>query len=174
MKKMSKAPMPGPDEKAGEKEEFKKILVETLQKHALDIESLAQNVESIKTQLSGIPGLVESTVTNTINGIIQNQNSSANMSAPSASVAPQSLKGLIASNPEQVGNIIDKVLNRALGQAEPTNFLGLDEDYIKEKMKNSIMGNFELGESLIEAVKAGFKRKTVGKMVSNVVEHGIE
>src|SRR5437867_1596678 len=157
-----------------EKEELKSNIIKILEKHSLDIESLGQNVNSIRAEIQQFPSLVQNIVIETIKQI----QSSSQYQTQTATNAPVSEIPNISSTSKflsmdketqanVVAKVLDKVLDKVIGEPKG-NFLGLDEEYIQEKIKNSVMGNFELGESLIDAVKAGFKRKTVGKMVSNV------
>lgn len=161
------------------KEEAKSKILELLEKHELDIESLGQNINQIKLQLDQLPQVIQNAVVNVIQGIQANALQAPVMEAqqPSSVIAsqPKSNYAALLQDPQIMGSVVEKILGKILGSdAAPSNFLGLDEEELKRQMRESVMSNFELGSSLVEAVKSGFKRKTVGKMVQNVVEHGIE
>lgn len=46
----------------------------------------------------------------------------------------------------------------------------IDPDYINKKVKNSIMGNFELGEALIDSLKSKVINKALTKTVSQIID----
>ena len=47
----------------------------------------------------------------------------------------------------------------------------IDPDYINQKVKNSIMGNFELGEALIDSLKSKVISKALTKTVSQIIDN---
>ena len=46
----------------------------------------------------------------------------------------------------------------------------IDPEYINQKVKNSIMGNFELGEALIDTLKSKVINKALSKTVSQIID----
>lgn len=54
--------------------------------------------------------------------------------------------------------------------APPSSFLGIDENVIKENIKESILGDFETGKAMREMLTGGLKRKVVNKAVTQMLE----
>ena len=72
---------------------------------------------------------------------------------------------------EQIGSLVDKfgpVLDRIFPKKETGSSL-ISQDYIDEHIKKSVMGNFEVGEALIDTLKNKIVGKAMTKAVSEIV-----
>jgi hypothetical protein len=56
-------------------------------------------------------------------------------------------------------------------QTQPPAAQLIDPEYINQKVKNSIMGNFELGEALINSLKNKVINKALSKTVSQIIDN---
>src|SRR5207253_3206041 len=63
---------------------------------------------------------------------------------------------------------LEPVINRVWPINNPQQSI-IDQDYINEKVKASVMGNFEVGEALIENLKTKIIGKAMGKVVTGIV-----
>ncbi|MDA1136907.1 MAG: hypothetical protein O2916_11775 [Proteobacteria bacterium] len=89
------------------------------------------------------------------------------------------------NEPIQTGNPLEKIelitsLIDRLGplysiykqnQTQPPAAQLIDPEYINQKVKNSIMGNFELGEALIDSLKNKVINKALTKTVSQIIDN---
>ena len=89
------------------------------------------------------------------------------------------------NEPIQTGNPLEKIemitsLIDKLGplysiykqnQTQPPAAQLIDPEYINQKVKNSIMGNFELGEALIDSLKNKVINKALTKTVSQIIDN---
>ena len=64
----------------------------------------------------------------------------------------------------------EKIIDRLFPEQSVTPNI-IDQDYINAKVKKSIMGNFEVGEALIESLKSKIISKAITKSVSQIVSH---
>ena len=76
---------------------------------------------------------------------------------------------------ELLTNLIDKLSPLyqiyKQNQIQPSIPQLIDPEYINQKVKNSIMGNFELGEALIDSLKHKVINKALTKTVSQIIDN---
>ena len=76
---------------------------------------------------------------------------------------------------ELLSNLFDKGLQLYTvykqNQTPPNPQQLIDPEYINTKVKNSIMGNFELGEALIDSLKSKVINKALTKTVSQIIDN---
>jgi len=67
----------------------------------------------------------------------------------------------------------DKLIDRIFPeQTAAPSFI--DSNYINEHLKKSVMGNFEVGEALIDSLKSNIVKKAITKSVSEIVSDSHE
>lgn len=77
---------------------------------------------------------------------------------------------------------LSSLLDSDVGKMLVNKFLGnnnqapapqpiISQEYINEKMKNSVMENFELGETILDSVKSQLKKKAVNNIVNTTLEN---
>ena len=108
--------------------------------------------------------------------VITGMNSITQAVNTNAQHAPESTA---ASNPlekiELITSLIDKLgplySIYKQNQTQPPAAQLIDPEYINQKVKNSIMGNFELGEALIDSLKNKVINKALTKTVSQIIDN---
>lgn len=158
------------------KEETKNKILELLEKHELDIESLGQNVNQIKLQLDQLPQVVQNSVLNVIQGIQANSQPQEQVrQVEMIQTQGKTNYAQILQDPAILQSVVEKLLNKIFHTEQPaTDFLGLGEDFFKERLKNKIIADMDLEDTIVENVKATLKSKAVKQISTNVIKHAIE
>ena len=73
---------------------------------------------------------------------------------------------------ELMDSKIGDLLIKKLGGGEPAPVAAplISQEYINEKMRNSVMENFELGETILDAVKSTLKKKAVKGLTDAAIQ----
>lgn len=160
------------------KMEAKAAIFKLFEKQSLDIESLNQNIDQLKSEMQQIPQLVQNVVIATIQQLQQAQATPIDTSITSQSLqqVPIGKPGIGQMlSPEILQMGIEKILTKILGSDEqPANILGLDPNFFVERMKNKILADMDLEDTIVESVKNSLKSKSVQQLTKNVIKHSLE
>lgn len=136
--------------------------------NVLGINKMKAQIDELNQGQNSIIGKLSEVITG-MNSITQAVNTNA-QHAPESTAASNPLEKI-----ELITSLIDKLgplySIYKQNQTQPPAAQLIDPEYINQKVKNSIMGNFELGEALIDSLKNKVINKALTKTVSQIIDN---
>lgn len=137
--------------------------------NVLGINKMKAQIDELNQGQNSIIGKL-SEVINGMNNITQAVNGNANNPQAEPMQVGDPMQKI-----ELISNLIDKLgplyTIYKQNQNPPSPQQLIDPEYINQKVKNSIMGNFELGEALIDSLKSKVINKALTKTVSQIIDN---
>jgi len=150
-------------------------IIQELGAHRQDIDSLKQGQEQIIIQQNQLAEMMNQ-VTQAVNNLAKGgQMSPQNTVGEPGGQLP---KGLNMETLGALGDLAEKAVsaykNLKGGDAPTQSFI--DQNYINEQVKNSVMGNFDIGNALVNNLKSKLINKAVASSVTEALKdtHGPE
>jgi len=148
-------------------EEKRNIVIELVK----DVGQQREEIDIIKQKIDVIAQHIQALIS-TVDNQSENRNTLTGQTAQPQNIAATT-KGLSLDNIEALGSVAEKIINIYKGvkggDVQPAI---ISQDYINEKMKKSVTDNFELGETILDAVKETLKKKAVKNIVSEALPKG--
>jgi len=144
-----------PDE---DKKKMAEGIIAELGNHTQEIDDIKKMINDIAIRLNEL--------TNGINQLAQGQ------MQPPQGVPGQPPGGLNMEALGQLGDLAEKAVSaykQLKGNPAPAESF-IDQNYINEQVKKSVMGNFEIGEALISNLKSKLVNKAVASQVSDAMK----
>ena len=159
----------------GRTEEMKKGEEQMLNQLAGSVASIIQaDFNNINERVNGLEKGFEQ-ITGALNQLIDANNKLTNAfnagGAMPTTTAASSIQGM--DKLEALGRIMDHagpLLDRIFPSAAAPPSI-IDPNYINEKVKQSIMSNFEIGEAIQQNLKSKLMQKTMSKVLSEAITH---
>ena len=160
----------------GRTEELKQGEEKMLNQLASSVASIIQaDFNNINERVNGLEKGFEQ-ITGALNQLIDANNKLTNAfnsggGIPSSTVTGQGIQGM--DKLEALGKIIDHagpLLDRIFPSAAAPPSI-IDPNYINEKVKQSIMSNFEIGEAIQQNLKSKLMQKTMTRVLSDAITH---
>lgn len=158
----------------GRTEEMKKGEEQMLNQLAGSVASIIQaDFNNINERVNGLEKGFEQ-ITGALNQLIDANNKLTNAFNAGGTVATTTTGQSVGMDKlEALGKIIDHagpLLDRIFpSNAAPPSII--DPSYINEKVKQSIMSNFEIGEAIQQNLKSKLMQKTMSKVLSEAITH---
>jgi len=140
--------------------------------------SIAEGIIGDLTRQNEDIDVIKKTITemgNQINQITQALNQIINGQTPQVQGQPTQTPEQGKINMETLsalGDLAEKAISayKNLKGAPPATQSFLDQDYINEQVKKSVMGNFEIGDALVSNLKSKLINKAVASSVSDAMK----
>ena len=147
---------------------------------ALGIDKQTEEIDTIKTQITMIAEKITE-----IAGVISKQNDTINTMINGSQTTSSTGTDNETGQLEKL-ELLSKLADSEIGKAVIKKFIGGDtpppsatplisQEWLNEKMKNSVMENFQLGETILDSVKNSLKKKAVQNITNNaLVDTGLD
>jgi len=161
------------DDEEKKKLEEQREKMKTLSIH-LGIDKQTEEIDLIKTQISMIAEKITE-----IAGVISEQNKTINTLITGTGETTQGTGADMAGveKLEALTKIADSelgksIIKKILGSENPTPQQAplISQEWLNQKMKDSVMENFSLGETILESVKSTLKKKAVQNITQNALQ----
>jgi len=139
-----------------------KIIAE-LGNHTLEIDAIKEMFKKMLDQQQAIGNQVN-VLTQALNQIVNGTPQTPNSGMPQQGLNMETINAL--GDLAQKGVEVYKSLK---GNPASTNSF-IDQDYINDQVKKSVMGNFEIGEALVNNLKSKLVNKAVASSVSDAMK----
>jgi len=146
-------------------EDNRRSLVEGI---VLDLSNQRADIDVIKMTITEIGNQVN-IITQALNKIVNGQP----LQAPGQPVNQnQPQQGLNIEAIGQLGDVAEKIFSayKTIKGNPPQTQSFIDQDYINEQVKKSVMGNFEIGDALVSNLKSKLINKAVASSVSDAMK----